>query len=110
MRSSCILVLLFLYSNSQQPASFSLHNSFSTCYQVHNFMLGLNLNTNIPISPLTEVPCQGPPPEEEVDAVTGKKDRRIIYCFQIVKEVRNIQLNIVNLKLLAAEITNWYEQ
>lgn len=76
MCSVCILVSLFLYSNSQQPASFPLHNLFSPCYQVHNFMLGLNLNISIPFSPLTEVTYHGPPPEEEVDAVTGKNDRR----------------------------------
>lgn len=46
-------------------------------------MLGLNLNTNIPFSPLNEVPCHVPPPEEEVDAVTGtvRMERRIIHCF-----------------------------
>lgn len=40
-------------------------------FQVHNFMLGLNLNTNTPFSPFTEVAYHNPPPEEEVDAVTG---------------------------------------
>lgn len=38
-------------------------------------MLGLNLNTNIPYSPVGEVPCNATTAaEEEVDAVTGKKD------------------------------------
>lgn len=37
-------------------------------------MLGLNLNTSMPFSPLTEITYSAPNPEEEVDAVTGKKD------------------------------------
>lgn len=37
-------------------------------------MLGLNLNTNIPFSPIYEVMCPAPTPEEEVDVVTGNKD------------------------------------
>lgn len=37
-------------------------------------MLGLNLNTNIPFSPVYEVMCPAPTPEEEVDVVTGNKD------------------------------------
>lgn len=40
--------------------------------KVHNFMLGLNLNTNIPFSPFSEILTQNGS-EEEVDAVTGIK-------------------------------------
>lgn len=39
--------------------------------KVHNFMLGLNLNTSIPFSPFSEVLTNHP--EEEVDAVTGNQ-------------------------------------
>lgn len=38
--------------------------------KVHNFMLGLNLNTSIPFSPFSDILSQNGP-EEEVDAVTG---------------------------------------
>lgn len=38
-------------------------------------MLGLNLNTNMPFSPVSEVTCQATTPDEEVDAVTGKMDK-----------------------------------
>lgn len=37
-------------------------------------MLGLNLNTNIPFSPISEVIYHAATPEEEVDAVTGNKE------------------------------------
>ncbi|KAK2835269.1 hypothetical protein Q5P01_015753 [Channa striata] len=47
--------------------------------KVHNFMLGLNLNTNIPFSPVTEVPCPVSTPEEEVDAVTDPDEFDRIY-------------------------------
>uniref|UniRef100_A0A7N6AC16 Phospholipase A2 n=1 Tax=Anabas testudineus TaxID=64144 RepID=A0A7N6AC16_ANATE len=47
--------------------------------KVHNFMLGLNLNTNIPFSPITEVSSHEPPPEEEVDAVTDPDEFDRIY-------------------------------
>ena len=77
VRSSCVLLSILLWSNSQQCASFPLRNPLPLCYQVHNFMLGLNLNTSIPFSPITEVTYHSPPPEEEVDAVTGKKDERL---------------------------------
>ena len=40
--------------------------------QVHNFMLGLALNANIPYSPFNEFFCNGTSPEDEVDAVTGE--------------------------------------
>lgn len=50
------------------------HSFFFSLYQVHNFMLGLNLNTNTPFSPITEVTYHNPPPEEEVDAVTGTRE------------------------------------
>lgn len=43
-------------------------------HQVHNFMLGLNLNTNVPFSPASGVTHHGPSLEEEVDAVTGMMD------------------------------------
>lgn len=42
--------------------------------KVHNFMLGLNLNTSIPFSPFSEVLTQNYP-EEEVDAVTGINEK-----------------------------------
>lgn len=38
--------------------------------KVHNFMLGLNLNTSMPFSPFSDYMCS-PVAEEEVDAVTG---------------------------------------
>ena len=38
-------------------------------------MLGLNLNTSIPFSPVTEITYHALTPEEEVDAVTGKEDK-----------------------------------
>lgn len=44
-------------------------------------MLGLNLNTNIPFSPVSEVMCHAQTPEDEVDAVTGMKIKQI-HCFQ----------------------------
>lgn len=37
-------------------------------------MLGLNLNTTIPFSPVPEIPFPESTPEEEVDAVTGRKN------------------------------------
>lgn len=45
--------------------------------QVHNFMLGLNLNTNMPFSPASGLGYNAPQLEEEVDAVTGKMDDRV---------------------------------
>lgn len=36
-------------------------------------MLGLNLNISFPFSPLPDISYPQPTPEEEVDAVTGKK-------------------------------------
>lgn len=39
-------------------------------------MLGLNLNTNMPFSPLLEI-THAMTPEEEVDAVTGKNNTLI---------------------------------
>lgn len=42
--------------------------------QVHNFMLGLNLNTSVPFSPVTGI-MPASLPEEEVDAVTGKMSK-----------------------------------
>ncbi|KAI4828209.1 hypothetical protein KUCAC02_022317 [Chaenocephalus aceratus] len=47
--------------------------------KVHNFMLGLNLNTSTPFSPDNEVTSQAPPPEEEVDAVTDPDEFDRIY-------------------------------
>uniref|UniRef100_A0A4W6D2U1 Phospholipase A2 n=1 Tax=Lates calcarifer TaxID=8187 RepID=A0A4W6D2U1_LATCA len=47
--------------------------------KVHNFMLGLNLNTSIPFSPITEVMSHAAPPEEEVDAVTDPDEFDRIY-------------------------------
>ncbi|KAM9443724.1 cytosolic phospholipase A2 isoform 1-T2 [Clarias gariepinus] len=46
--------------------------------KVHNFMLGLNLNTSIPFSPFSEVLTQNYP-EEEVDAVTDLNEFDRIY-------------------------------
>uniref|UniRef100_A0A7N8WRJ6 Phospholipase A2 n=1 Tax=Mastacembelus armatus TaxID=205130 RepID=A0A7N8WRJ6_9TELE len=46
--------------------------------KVHNFMLGLNLNTNIPFSPLTGFTCHTLH-EEEVDAVTDPDEFDRIY-------------------------------
>uniref|UniRef100_A0A8D3DSX0 Phospholipase A2 n=1 Tax=Scophthalmus maximus TaxID=52904 RepID=A0A8D3DSX0_SCOMX len=47
--------------------------------KVHNFMLGLNLNTSFAFSPAGEVTCHAPPPEEEVDAVTDPDEFDRIY-------------------------------
>uniref|UniRef100_A0A3Q2TBE5 Phospholipase A2 n=1 Tax=Fundulus heteroclitus TaxID=8078 RepID=A0A3Q2TBE5_FUNHE len=47
--------------------------------KVHNFMLGLNLNTTYPLSPVTEIPYSQQPPEEEVDAVTDPDEFDRIY-------------------------------
>lgn len=38
--------------------------------KVHNFMLGLNLSTSIPLAPYSDVLAQNYP-EDEADAVTG---------------------------------------
>uniref|UniRef100_A0A4W4FQF0 Phospholipase A2 n=1 Tax=Electrophorus electricus TaxID=8005 RepID=A0A4W4FQF0_ELEEL len=46
--------------------------------KVHNFMLGLNLNTNIPFSPFSDAPAPCSP-EEEVDAVTDPDEFDRIY-------------------------------
>uniref|UniRef100_A0A669EXK6 Phospholipase A2 n=1 Tax=Oreochromis niloticus TaxID=8128 RepID=A0A669EXK6_ORENI len=46
--------------------------------KVHNFMLGLNLNTSIPYSPLLEI-THAMTPEEEVDAVTDPDEFDRIY-------------------------------
>ncbi|XP_006799765.1 cytosolic phospholipase A2 [Neolamprologus brichardi] len=46
--------------------------------KVHNFMLGLNLNTNMPFSPLLEK-THAMTPEEEVDAVTDPDEFDRIY-------------------------------
>uniref|UniRef100_A0A672JED5 Phospholipase A2 n=1 Tax=Salarias fasciatus TaxID=181472 RepID=A0A672JED5_SALFA len=47
--------------------------------KVHNFMLGLNLNTNMPFSPVTGMTCHAQTPEEEVDAVTDPDEFDRIY-------------------------------
>uniref|UniRef100_A0AAQ5XTM9 Phospholipase A2 n=1 Tax=Amphiprion ocellaris TaxID=80972 RepID=A0AAQ5XTM9_AMPOC len=47
--------------------------------KVHNFMLGLNLNTNIPFSPISEIMYHALTPEEEVDAVTDPDEFDRIY-------------------------------
>ncbi|XP_008331156.1 cytosolic phospholipase A2 isoform X2 [Cynoglossus semilaevis] len=47
--------------------------------KVHNFMLGLNLNTSMLFSPLHEVTYHAPTPEEEVDAVTDPDEFDRIY-------------------------------
>ncbi|KAK2863799.1 hypothetical protein Q7C36_002953 [Tachysurus vachellii] len=46
--------------------------------KVHNFMLGLNLNTSIPFSPFSDLLSQNGP-EEEVDAVTDPNEFDRIY-------------------------------
>ncbi|XP_036378090.1 cytosolic phospholipase A2 [Megalops cyprinoides] len=46
--------------------------------KVHNFMLGLNLNTAMPFSPVGDLTCQTPV-EEEVDAVTDPDEFDRIY-------------------------------
>ncbi|XP_046692121.1 cytosolic phospholipase A2 isoform X2 [Silurus meridionalis] len=46
--------------------------------KVHNFMLGLNLNTSIPFSPFSEILAQNYP-EEEADAVTDPNEFDRIY-------------------------------
>ncbi|XP_077441201.1 cytosolic phospholipase A2-like [Vanacampus margaritifer] len=47
--------------------------------KVHNFMLGLNLNTSIPFSPVSGLICSARTPEEEVDAVTDPDEFDRIY-------------------------------
>ncbi|KAM8889339.1 cytosolic phospholipase A2-like [Synchiropus picturatus] len=47
--------------------------------KVHNFMLGLNLNTSLPFSPVTGVTQQVYTPEDEVDAVTDPDEFDLIY-------------------------------
>uniref|UniRef100_A0A8C5I0T8 Phospholipase A2 n=1 Tax=Gouania willdenowi TaxID=441366 RepID=A0A8C5I0T8_GOUWI len=47
--------------------------------KVHNFMLGLNLNTNMPFSPACGTTCHAQTPEEEVDAVTDPDEFDRIY-------------------------------
>ncbi|XP_032428637.1 cytosolic phospholipase A2 [Xiphophorus hellerii] len=47
--------------------------------KVHNFMLGLNLNTNTPFSPTTEMSHPLLTPEDEVDAVTDPDEFDRIY-------------------------------
>uniref|UniRef100_A0A3Q3WII9 Phospholipase A2 n=1 Tax=Mola mola TaxID=94237 RepID=A0A3Q3WII9_MOLML len=47
--------------------------------KVHNFMLGLNLNTNIPFSPISDFMSHAVMPEEEVDAVTDPDEFDRIY-------------------------------
>ncbi|XP_067086818.1 cytosolic phospholipase A2 [Osmerus mordax] len=47
--------------------------------KVHNFMLGLNLNTSMPYSPFGEHMCQSPNCEDEVDAVTDPDEFDRIY-------------------------------
>ncbi|XP_034035489.1 cytosolic phospholipase A2-like [Thalassophryne amazonica] len=47
--------------------------------KVHNFMLGLNLNTSMPFSPISEVTYRAVTPEEEVDAVTDPDEFDRIY-------------------------------
>lgn len=65
--------------SQKNPLKFQNHihhlskQALSSFYQVHNFMLGLNLNTSMPFSPLNEITYSALTPEEEVDAVTGKR-------------------------------------
>uniref|UniRef100_A0A3Q3GUC2 Phospholipase A2 n=1 Tax=Labrus bergylta TaxID=56723 RepID=A0A3Q3GUC2_9LABR len=47
--------------------------------KVHNFMLGLNLNTSMLFSPFSEVTSNATVPEEEVDAVTDPDEFDRIY-------------------------------
>ncbi|KAM3875999.1 cytosolic phospholipase A2 [Diretmus argenteus] len=47
--------------------------------KVHNFMLGLNLNTSIPLSPFSNLMYPGTAPEDEVDAVTDPDEFDRIY-------------------------------
>ncbi|XP_056460118.1 cytosolic phospholipase A2 [Gadus chalcogrammus] len=47
--------------------------------KVHNFMLGLALNTSIPYTPFNEFFCNGTAPEDEVDAVTDPDEFVRIY-------------------------------
>ncbi|XP_077573853.1 cytosolic phospholipase A2 [Stigmatopora nigra] len=47
--------------------------------KVHNFMLGLNLNTSMPFSPINGFGCYESTPEEEVDAVTDPDEFDRIY-------------------------------
>ncbi|XP_068445976.1 cytosolic phospholipase A2 [Clinocottus analis] len=47
--------------------------------KVHNFMLGLNLNTSFPFAPGSEIACNVTTPEDEVDAVTDPDEFNRIY-------------------------------
>ncbi|KAM8874770.1 cytosolic phospholipase A2 isoform 1-T2 [Spinachia spinachia] len=47
--------------------------------KVHNFMLGLNLNTSFPFTPGNDVICNATTPEDEVDNVTDPDEFNRIY-------------------------------
>lgn len=47
--------------------------------KVHNFMLGLNLNTSFPFSPGNDFGCVAPTSDDEVDAVTDPDEFDRIY-------------------------------
>lgn len=66
-------------------------------------MLGLNLNTNMPFSPLLEK-THAMTPEEEVDAVTGKNNTLISLINVYVNAVRAVIKH--NLSILSL-LTQW---
>lgn len=60
--------------------------------KVHNFMLGLNLNNEIPLSSFTETLS---PVEEEVDAVTGQSSLYPFYVSYLIYKILSILLKLV---------------
>ncbi|TWW58181.1 Cytosolic phospholipase A2 [Takifugu flavidus] len=61
--------------------------------KVHNFMLGLNLNTSVPFSPASGVTYHGPSPEEEVDAVTDPDE---FVCIYEPLDVKSKKIHVVD--------------
>ena len=65
-------------------------------------MLGLNLNTSIPFSPVTEITYHALTPEEEVDAVTGKEDKMshdLLALFMLHQENEKKTQQIISLHI-----------
>uniref|UniRef100_H3DL93 Phospholipase A2 n=1 Tax=Tetraodon nigroviridis TaxID=99883 RepID=H3DL93_TETNG len=61
--------------------------------KVHNFMLGLNLNTNMPFSPASGVAYHQPHLEEEVDAVTDPDE---FVCIYEPLDVKSKKIHVVD--------------
>ncbi len=59
--------------------------------KVHNFMLGLNLNNDVPLFPFNETAS---PMEDEVDAVTGKS-LCLLWSFKFTELSSSVALFLV---------------